>query len=252
MGVCVLESESTIIGQGGIMNWLAKLNVEAEAARVHKIFDNYAWHKRIWEDCFHREPDAKRDFLTRIDHVERTYRVWILAKRKPIRPPWCVPMDFAVKEISPSFLSHRYYTFDLRVNPTKCVDHADGDGKVVLRQNGKHTKGKRIPIVKENELRNWLFRKAQVRCHDESTGADIPGGFRIVEERPLEISPMMENHFRRRDDTAYHAGVQFRGVLEVTDQEKFIQSYQSGIGSAKGFGFGLLLLAPIQLDEQKS
>lgn len=232
------------------MNWLARLDVDARTAFVNRIFDNYAWHKRIWEDCFERAPDAKRDFLTRIDQSERAFRIWILSKRKPLRPPWCTPTGFALKEISSSFLSHRYYAFDLRANPTKCIDQRDSDGKKILRQNGRRTKGKRIPIVKVDELRAWLLRKAQARCYDEKMKVDIPGGFRIVEEHPLEISPMVENHFRRKEDRAYHGGVEFRGILEVTDREKFIETYQSGIGSAKGFGFGLLLLAPITLNKE--
>jgi CRISPR system Cascade subunit CasE len=82
---------------------------------------------------------------------------------------------------------------------------------------------------------------------------DVPGGFRIVQGKPLEIRPMVESHFRKKDKktgkehAAYHGGVQFRGTLEVIDQEPFIETYQAGIGSAKGFGFGLLLLAPINL-----
>jgi len=81
----------------------------------------------------------------------------------------------------------------------------------------------------------------------------LPGGFQIVEDRPLEISPMAESHFRKKDkkngkdQAAYHGGVQFRGTLEVTDVDAFIETWQSGIGSAKGFGFGLLLLAPINI-----
>ncbi len=233
------------------MNWLARLEVDAETAFARHILDNYAWHKRIWEDCLQREPSAKRDFLTRIDQLERMFRVWILAKRKPVRPQWCSSEGFALKEIAHSFLSHRYYTFNLRANPTKCVDQRGSDGNMILRLDGKRTKGKRIPIVMPEELRAWLFRKAQIRCHDEQAKVDIPGGFRIVEERPLEISPMVENHFRRKGDAGYHGGVEFRGVMEVIDKEKFIESYQSGIGSAKGFGFGLLLLAPIDLKEKQ-
>ena len=53
--------------------------------------------------------------------------------------------------------------------------------------------------------------------------------------------------FRQKEHSAYHGGVQFRGVLEVTDREHFIQTYQAGIGGAKGFGFGLLLLSPVNL-----
>ena len=104
-----------------------------------------------------------------------------------------------------------------------------------------------MPLVKPDELRAWLVRKAEVRSRDTETGLYVPGGFRIVEEKLLEISPMVESHFRKKGQAGYHGGVQFRGVLEVTDREKFIESYQSGIGSAKGFGFGLLLLAPVNL-----
>ena len=64
---------------------------------------------------------------------------------------------------------------------------------------------------------------------------------------------MVESHFRKKDKkkgkeyAAYHGGVQFRGILEVTDQKDFEITYHAGVGSAKGFGFGLLLLAPVKL-----
>ncbi len=58
---------------------------------------------------------------------------------------------------------------------------------------------------------------------------------------------MVAGYFRKKGQGGYHGGVQFRGILEVTDREKFIETYHAGIGSAKGFGFGLLLLAPLNL-----
>ena len=58
---------------------------------------------------------------------------------------------------------------------------------------------------------------------------------------------MVEHHFHKKENRGYHGGVQFRGVLEVTDPVKFAQAHSKGIGSAKAFGFGLLLLAPVQL-----
>jgi CRISPR system Cascade subunit CasE len=230
------------------MTWLARLHIDAHSAFAHRIYDSYAWHKRIWEDCFERAPEAKRDFLTRVDHLEKAFRVWILANTKPVQPSWCLPESMSVKEVPPSFLSHRFYLFDLRANPTKCVDQQDSNGNIILRRNRTRTKGKRIPIVKPDELRAWLLRKAQVRRYDENAKVAISGGFRIVEEQPLEIGPTVEDHFRGKQDSAYHTAVQFRGVLEVTDREKFIETYRSGIGSAKGFGFGLLLLTPINLN----
>lgn len=229
------------------MNWLARLEVDAETARTEGILDNYAWHKRLWEGCFPDKPDAGRDFLTRIDQLEGAFRIWILAKRKPERPHWCSPDGFALNEIAASFLTHQYYAFDLRANPIKTLVQRGPNGKTLLRPNGKRKHGKRIPLVKHDELRAWLIRKGKVRCRDKDTGLDVPGGFRIVEDKPLEISPMIEHYFRKKGQSGYHGGVQFRGILEVTEQEKFIETYQSGIGSAKSFGFGLLLLAPIKM-----
>ena len=229
------------------MNWLARLEVDAETVRTAGISaDVYAWHKMLWE-CYPDQPDANRDFLTRIDLLEGAYRFWLLAKKKPVRPQWCPADGFALKEISPSFLSHQYYAFDLRANPVRAVVQRDSNGEQIFGNSGKRKRGKRVPLVKPDELRAWLVRKAEARSRDKETGLDVSGGFRIVEERPLEISPMVESHFRKKGHSAYHGGVQFRGILEVTDREKFIESYQSGIGSAKGFGFGLMLLAPVNL-----
>lgn len=234
------------------MSWLARLEVDAEVTRAECISDSYAWHKKLWE-CFPDAPDEKRDFLTRIDPLEGAFRLWILSKRKPELPHWCLSEGFACKEIAPSFLSHRYYAFDLKTNPVKTIVQRGPNGETLLRPDGKRKHGKRVPLVKPEELRAWLIRKGEVRCRDKDTGLDVPGGFRIVEEKPLEISPMAEAHFRKKDKknnkehAAYHGGVQFRGTLEVTDRKAFIETYKSGIGSAKGFGLGLLLLAPINL-----
>ncbi len=228
------------------MSWLARLEVDAETARAERISDSYAWHKRLWE-CYPDASDTQRGFLTRIDQLEGAFRLWVLARRKPVRPPWCPPDGFALKEIAASFLSHRYYAFDLRANPVKTIVQRGPNGETLLRANGKRKNGKRVPLVKPEELRAWLIHKGEVRCRDKDTGLDVPGGFRIVEEKPLEISPMMENHFRKKGQSGYHGGVQFRGTLEMTDPERFIETYHSGVGSAKSFGFGLLLLAPINL-----
>jgi len=185
--------------------------------------------------------------LTRIDQLEGAFRVWILAERNPSRPHWCALDSFSVKKIANTFLSHRYYAFDLRANPVKTVVQRGAMGETLLRPNGKRKNGKRVPLVRRNDLRTWLERKGKARCRDQKTGSDIPGGFRIVDEKPLEISPMVESHFRKKGLSAYHGGVQFRGILEVTDKELFIETYRSGIGGAKSFGFGLLLLSPVNI-----
>lgn len=228
------------------MKWLTRLKVDYDTARQERAFDSYAWHKKLWE-CFPDRPETKRDFMTRIDPLEGAFRLWILSGQKPVCPSWCEDEDFSFKEISSSFLSHRYYVFDLKANPVKAIVQYDENGRPLRQENGKRKRGKRVSLVDPDELRAWLARKGSARCRDQETGQDVPGGFCLVEERPLEISPMVESHFRKKGQHAYHGGVQFRGTLEVTNCEAFIKTYQEGIGSAKGFGFGLLLLAPINL-----
>lgn len=223
------------------MTWLARLEIGLEALCAEGVSgDFYAWHKMLWE-CYPDNPDAKRDFLTRVDQLEGVLRFWVLADRKPVCPRWCPPEGFAVKELAPSFLSHKYYAFDVRANPVKKKVQRGANGETLFRPDGKRKSGKRVPLVKLDELRAWLDRKA------------ASGGFRIVEGKPLEIGSMNECFFRKKDkrtgreQSAYHGGVQFRGVLEVTDPEKFRDAYYHGIGSAKAFGFGLMLLAPVAL-----
>jgi CRISPR system Cascade subunit CasE len=228
------------------MSWLARLEVDAETARAEGVSDSYAWHQKVWQ-CFPNAPEAQRDFLTRVDSLERAFRLWVLATRKPVRPPWCPPEGFALNEVAASFLTHRYYAFDLRANPVKTLVQRGPNGETLVRPNGKRKNGKRVPLVRPAELRAWLVHKGEVRCRDKYTGLNVSGGFRVVEEKPLEISPMVESHFRKKGHTGYHGGVQFRGILEVTDRERFVETYQSGIGGAKSFGFGLLLLAPVNL-----
>lgn len=241
------------------MSWLAKLEVDAQTIHSEGIAaDIYSWHKMLWQ-CYPNLPEKTRNdigFLTRIDELEGAYRFWVMAKEKPMRPQWCPSDGFAVNEISSSFLSHRYYAFDLRANPVKATVHKDPAGVPLLLPNGRWLRGKRVPIVKTEELRTWFIQKGKVRsimCRKGEKPREIPGGFRIVEDRPLEIRPMVESHFRKKDKktnkehAAYHGGVQFRGILEVTDQKNFEETYHAGVGSAKGFGFGLLLLAPVKI-----
>jgi CRISPR system Cascade subunit CasE len=221
------------------MSWLARIEANADAvfealqtidARRgcnERGVDNYALHQLLWQ-CFPGEPDRRRDFLTRVDVLEGAYRLWVLSPSRPCCPDWCPAGGFEVKEIATAFLSHRYYAFDLRANPTKCLVQRNDKGERLRR-------GKRVPLIRPDELRDWIDRKGQA------------GGFRIVGERSLEIGPVVKNHFRSREHAAYHGGVQFRGVLEVTDQMEFVRTYYSGVGSAKGFGFGLLLLMPVNL-----
>ena len=229
------------------MNWLTRLEVGDVVAIKMQLFDRYSWHQKIWQ-CFPDRADKNRNevgFLTRIEEIEGGFRVWILSKERPTQPSWYSESTFVTKQISSSFLSHKLYRFDVIANPVKTkVNHnlrLDGDGNPILRANGKPKRisGKRVLLTHYEDLQNWMDKKAQ------------DGGFRISSKMPLEVIQITANRFKKmgkvgeRIQEAWIGGVQFRGVLEVTNSEKFVDTYQKGVGKARGFGFGLFLLSPI-------
>ncbi|MCK5241953.1 type I-E CRISPR-associated protein Cas6/Cse3/CasE [bacterium] len=215
------------------MQWLARLEIDTDRAMQEGMIDTYSWHKKLWQ-CFPDDPEATRDFLSRVDQLEGKLRFWISSERKPEKPNWCLPDRFEVKEIKSALLEHQYYTFDVRVNPAKreCIKRENN--KTVINEKGKRIRGKRRAITKQGELKIWFERKAE------------EGGFRLIADKPLEISPVISNYFKKKNHEGFHGGAQFRGRLEIVDRDKFKETYAKGIGSAKGFGFGMLLIAPIK------
>ncbi len=210
------------------MSWLAKMHIDHEVAASMRIdlSDGYAWHQIAWQ-VFPGLDDQTRSFLWRLDSGTDGYKLLLLSKQhQPHRPNWCEEDCWAVKTISPEFLKLRHYRFDLRANPTKCVPKIGANG-----QPAKN--GRRKPLTKLDEQNAWLQRKA----------ADA--GFKLIDAP--DVGFCQDQVFRKHSGRGVHTAVRFKGILEVTDPSLFEAAFYQGIGSAKGFGFGMLLLQPICL-----
>jgi len=70
------------------------------------------------------------------------------------------------------------------------------------------------------------------------------GGF-TVDEATLRTFSRGREYFEKNGQQGLHSAVEFQGELTVTDPAKFHDTFTRGIGSAKAFGFGLLVIAPI-------
>jgi CRISPR system Cascade subunit CasE len=124
----------------------------------------------------------------------------------------------AIKEFDLSLSKGQTLAFRLRANPTARRTFED--------------KKRRVGIYDEQEQIEWLKRKGEL------------GGFRLVSARTGGQEDMGGKI--KRDGDAHKlklAAVQFDGLLQVTDAERLRQTVRQGIGSGKGFGFGLLSLA---------
>lgn len=103
------------------------------------------------------------------------------------------------------------------------MDNPDGSRK---------KNGRRVPLTQREELVAWIERKATA------------SGFRVHPDS-LRTVPRGREYFHK-DGRSHgtHTAVEFEGGLSVTDPAKFRATVAAGIGSAKAFGFGLLVLGP--------
>jgi len=206
------------------MSWVTRMTLDHATVARRKLWDTYDWHQAVWE-CFPGHPNAIRDFLTRLDHIPCGFRLTILSMQPPDRPRWCTESGWHSIAIPPAYFHRTHFAFQLRVNPTKKVRVANANGSP--KKNGR-----RVPIGQPAELAAWLTRKGSV------------GGFGI-EMETLQVIPEGLQHFVQTRRRGTHSSVDFRGTLQITAPKKFYQTLQKGIGSAKAFGFGLLVIAPI-------
>jgi CRISPR system Cascade subunit CasE len=196
-----------------------------DAVRLLHIRDTYDWHQRVWQAFGGRET-RDRDFLIRVDRKEEAYRVLILSSSAPAKPNWCPTDCFGTKVIPDDFFAHPRYRFSLLANPTRKlrVDNFDGSRK---------KNGRRVPLSKREDLVAWLERKAAA------------GGF-TVNLDSLRTIPRGREYFHKHAAAhGTHSAVEFQGELAVTLPAQFRAAVANGIGPAKAFGFGLLVLAPL-------
>jgi CRISPR system Cascade subunit CasE len=109
----------------------------------------------------------------------------------------------------------------LRANPT------------IKKQAENKKNGYRLGLLREEDQINWLGNKA------------AKGGFILIscQANPEGIIHEAQN---KNEDKLSHYAVRFEGVLQISDPDIFLGTISNGIGSAKGFGFGLLSIAPIK------
>jgi CRISPR system Cascade subunit CasE len=208
------------------MLYLTQMEFDCELVTRLRIRDSYDWHQRAWE-CFPGRDRENRDFLTRIEDKGDRIRLLILSQTSPTRPGWCpVEAWHGPKTIDDRFLSHRRYRFQVCANPTKKVKAFNADGS-------ERPNGRREPLRSREDLMAWIRRKGQA------------GGF-MPDEASLRTIPCGRGMFDRKGQRGLHSAVEFQGVLTVADSKRFRETFSMGLGSAKGFGFGLLAIVPLQ------
>lgn len=208
------------------MSYLSQITLDRTEAARQTLYGLYDWHAFSWLLFPGKKKDDKRDFITRLDTAEHEFKFTVFSTNKPTMPSWCPSGCWKERAVPDSFFEKDRYLFKILTNPTKTLSKRGPKGN--KKKHGSH-----YAITRRDDLRAWLFLKSEQH------------GFRVLGEPELEISPPVFCRLYRKSDEGALVGVEFKGGLEVTDRKKFIRVAHEGIGRARGFGFGMLVLKPI-------
>lgn len=102
--------------------------------------------------------------------------------------------------------------------------------------NEPNARGKRYALIKEEEQREWLYKKGELH------------GFTIDPDR-LVISDMGASSLKKgagKDHCEFKIRkVVYEGMLMVTDVDAFRAALVDGVGRERAFGGGMITIAPI-------
>lgn len=167
-------------------------------------------------------------------------------------PHWALPPGYLRspsehKRFDLEVTAEQRLRFRLRANPTKRVHEratSRPEGPVEAKWAGK-----RVGLLREEDQLRWLLHKG------DKGGFRIPGHWVDAEDAET-AAPIRLPNFRVDvipEGNARHGkpgfdgtlvAVRYEGVLVVTDPDAFRRTVATGVGSAKGYGFGLLSIAP--------
>lgn len=226
--------------------FLSRLHLDARDARVRAVLGDVAALHRLVMTAFPDGPlpdaRARHGVLWRLEPEAARSTVVLLVQSRTA-PDWTrlrpglLAGAAETKEIDGALGAVRAgarLRFRLVANPTRRVIETR------LGSDGAPRPGRRVPVRTEEELLHWLIRKGAEGGF--SVGPDAAAAARSVVVRPLGDATGRRG--ADRDGRITLRGVGFDGVLAVEDAARLRQALESGVGSGKAFGFGLLSIGP--------
>ncbi len=186
-----------------------------------KLNNAYEWHRALWSLFPDVERGAASPFLYHMESINLATGAQVLmqSSMKPIANSVFARL-MATKPFIANFQIGQPLIFQLLANPIKCISNKHD--KVNKKNQGKC----RVPLIKEQEQSAWLERKFSQAVNMNSLN--------ITNHTPL--------YFRKGNRAGKIVPVHFEGIIEVNDVAKMDDVWRNGIGPAKAFGCGLLLV----------
>ncbi|MBU1741590.1 MAG: type I-E CRISPR-associated protein Cas6/Cse3/CasE, partial [Proteobacteria bacterium] len=233
--------------------YISQIELKADAARRPEFWRTVSGgveaHKLIW-GLFADSPDRRRDFLCRRRDDGRGPKVTFLtvSARAPLDRSGLWEIR-GPKAYQPRLKTGRRLGFSLRANPViSRRDHAGRlhrhdvimDAKKRLAAEGRsRPEWPPLPDLVQEAGFRWLSRRAG------------DNGFAV---KPNEVGAdgYHQVRFAKGARQVSLSSLDFYGVLTVIDPEAFGRVLYQGLGPAKGYGFGLLLVRPLPMKDRLS
>lgn len=202
--------------------YLSQLVIDPRAPGLE---DPYNTHRTLLS-AFPEQLPAGERVLFRLEQQARPPRLVILVQSHTL-PDWNglyadgrLLRLAEIKQFDLRPAAGEVFQFRLAANPTKRLK---GDGQ---------KDGPRVGLAREEDQLEWLRRKGALH------------GFAVLAAQTVKLS---QPDGWKQDGGGRHRirleAVRFDGRLQVIDPDSFAKAVTEGIGSGKGFGFGLLSLA---------
>lgn len=224
-------------------------NAEREAA-MQWAKGPYAQHQWLWQ-FLAAERGTERDFLfRRRDGADNSPGFYVVSSRKPValNDAWQVNS----REYDPRLSAGQRFAFELRANPV--VTHKTGEKSrrddVVMHKKKQLLSARGLQCWSDwpdsDSEKPLLYELVQSACVDWLQRRSERCGFILVNEDENHKSIRADGYAQQRADKKdiRFSTVDFSGLLEVTDSTAFGSTLFKGIGHAKAFGCGLLLIKP--------
>ncbi|MCP2292049.1 type I-E CRISPR-associated protein Cas6/Cse3/CasE [Nocardia amikacinitolerans] len=177
--------------------------------------------------------------LWRIDRAENTIHLYVVSPTRPDfthiveQAGWPTTTTWATRDyrdLLDNLATGQRWHFRLTANPVRrAMDRVRNDPTERGRTTGLDSSGQL----------HWLQRKAAE--HGFELGQCVSGDSK---EPDVIITDRRSVTFQRHSHTVSLSTATFEGTLQVTDPQRLRAALIGGIGRAKGYGCGLLTLAP--------
>lgn len=202
--------------------------------------DSYAAHQLLWRLFSSGEGEDRnkaRPFLYRQIAEGEAPTFYLLSQEKPQDRDDIWQLD--VKDFAPKLQAGMPLQFDLRLNPVKRSRLENGKqvrhDLIMDKKQGLRGQNVEIdmPALEREAAIEWLASRAE------------NNGFSLAEES-ITADSYRQHRFRpgRKPAAIRFSSLDVRGLLQVADVDRFRQTLFSGLGPAKSFGCGLLLVRP--------